>query len=121
MVISFEATEASSINEWDTVTTGVYTQNEYLCFQRHEEHGHEDDDGIYIEYKDQIHAGENIVSKVILNRETLKIFLSSPLYNLNDVTEFNIGLAIAEVDFNQLADGLRFTFWDCMERLEIEA
>lgn len=120
MVILFHANEASSINEWDTVTTGVYNQNEYLCFQRHEEHGHEDDDGIYIEYKDQAHAGENIVSKVILNRKNFKILLSHPLYNLNNATEFNIELSITEVEFNQLIDGLKFTFWDCMERLEID-
>jgi hypothetical protein len=119
MVITFEATEASLVNAWDTVTTGVYSKNEYICFQRHEEHGHEDDDGIYIEYNDQIHAGENVVSKVVLNRKFLKIFLSSPLVNLKDVTEFNVDLNITEAEFNQLADGLKFTFWDCMECLEI--
>ena len=121
MILKFRAKEASSINDFDTVTTGVYGTVEYVCFQRHEVHGHEDEEGVYIEFNDQLHAGEDVVEKVILTKDTLSISLSAPLFQLAHATGFEVALDISDEEFSVLRQGLEFIFWDSLERLEINA
>jgi len=121
MIYKFGAKKASSIKDFDTFTTGVYGTVEYISFQRHEVHGHEDEEGVYVEFNDQLHGGEDVVEKVILTKDTLLISLSAPLFQLDDATGFEVALDITDEEFGVLSKGLEFVFWDNLERLEINA
>ena len=47
--------------------------------QRHPEAGHPDDDGVYIEIDDQIHAAFSIVERCELTTNSIHVSLSRPL------------------------------------------
>lgn|GEM_PF-1777919 len=121
MIIQFSANQAAMDTEYETVTTGVTNGEDYLLFQRHEVHGHEDDTGVYIEYLDQSQAGENIVASVSLSRSMLTVILAAPLFSAGhqrkEISSFEICLNISDVQFTALRQGLEFTFWDRLEQL----
>ena len=125
MIIQFSANEAVMDTEYKTVTTCVTNGEDYLLFQRHEIHGDEDDNGVYIEYLDQSQAGENIVASVSLSRSMLTVILAAPLFSAGhqrkEISSFEVRLNISEEQFLALRQGLEFTFCDRQEQLLIDA
>tara|TARA_R110000868_G_scaffold159_3_gene1718 strand:+ start:105330 stop:105698 length:369 start_codon:yes stop_codon:yes gene_type:complete len=110
--IQFNASEVSLQLEQGYHVLAFYNDDEYLFLQRLEEIGHKEDDGVYIEYKDPIHAGFDVAASVSLSKKQFTLTLKSPLYKLPDVLSFDITLQLSDEDYGRYGTMLEIFFSD---------
>ncbi|MBN2267247.1 MAG: hypothetical protein JW725_02800 [Candidatus Babeliaceae bacterium] len=102
----------------EVVIAGVIgEQGHYLLFQRYTNKKHPDDDGIYVEYNDQLYAGTDCISVCKVSKCKLEISLSSPLYALPDVTGFDIQLDLNDMQYQHVIEALKDIFREQKEKL----
>lgn len=110
--LQFTATEVSLQLEQGYHVLAFYNDDEYLFLQRLEEIGHKEDDGVYVEYKDPLHAGFDVVDQVKLSPKQFTLRLKSPLYKLPGVNEFIVDITITEQDCQRYGGLLQTLFAD---------
>ena len=91
-MLFFDATESSHSVELDCDILAFYNDEHYIFFQRYQEHGHKEDDGVYVEYNDALHSGYDLVKKIVISNDKLEVLLNTSLYKLHDVDGFVIDL-----------------------------
>jgi hypothetical protein len=118
MKIEFTAIEASTIEDLDTVISGVAGKEdlsgnrEYLTFQRGLTLGDSEDWGVYLEYNDQLHSCYGCVALCRVDKGYINLELSKPIKSLADVTGFLVKLEITENQYANLLKGLNHIFSD---------
>lgn len=96
-IMSFVADNVSHSVDQDCDVLAFYNDDTYLFLQRHQEHGHKEDEGVYIECKDQLHCAYDVIDRVEFTKTKIKIIVNSPLYQLKGVEGF-------EIDYPELSD-----------------
>jgi len=117
MRIAFRATEAVFEAEDEALVCGVAGGPDmYLTFQRAVE-GSANDDGIYLEHRDQINGQYGCVSNCRISRAQLTVDLTRQLGALSGVKGFDVALAIDEASYKKLCAGLQRVFHDHTDAL----
>jgi hypothetical protein len=112
MRIAFRATEAAFEAHDQALICGVAAGPDmYLTFQRAIE-GSADDDGIYLEHRDQINGQYGCISTCRVGRTQLSVDLTRQLGALAGVKGFDVALAIDEASYEKLCAGLQRIFHD---------
>ncbi len=110
MRIWFQAAEAEfEADEYALVcgVTGAEGAEHYLTFSRtNEDQSPEEDQGVYLEFDDQINGEYGCVQSCRLSRDRLSVDLSRQLGTLVGVEDFDVALAIDDASFKKLQDGL---------------
>jgi hypothetical protein len=118
MNIEFTATEASTIEELETVISGVASREdtsgnrEYLTFQRGVTLCDSEDWGVYLEYNDQLNSCYGCVAQCEVTKGSLNVNLSKPIESLANVTGFKVKLEINDSEYANLLKGLSHIFSD---------
>ena len=119
MRIAFRATEAAFEADDHALVCGVAAGPDmYLTFQRAVE-GSADDDGIYLEHRDQINGQYDSIRNCRLSRTQLTINLSQQLGTLAGVEGFDVALAVDEASYKRLCAGLQRIFRDQADALVV--
>jgi hypothetical protein len=108
--LAFRATKSAFEVTDYALICGVADEGEtYLTFQRAPE-GMEEDDGVYIEYSDQINSGYQKIRRCTLARGQFSVDLVQPFRKLPDIDGFDVELDIKDADYAQLRVGLQRIF-----------
>lgn len=94
---AFNATGVSIGSEDDQLTLAVFNDNNYVFFQSSTDKKHFND-GVYVEYQEQVQGGFDVIKRISLSHECLTIDLKSPLLKLPDVEGFDITLNCDEAE-----------------------
>lgn len=97
-----------------------YNDDDYLFIQRHQQHGGTEDEGVYIEFKDSLHCGFDVIQSIELAEKQVRIQLKSPLYQLSSVTGFAIECKALEKQRAALSEGIRKMFKDRLVNIVID-
>jgi len=119
MRLSFRATEAAFEAGDDALVCGVSDGRDmYLMFQRTPESMIEDE-GIYLEHRDQINSGYGCIRHCRLSRAQLSVELSRQLGKLVGVEGFDVRLDVEETAYTKLSVGLQRIFRDQVNALTV--
>ena len=115
MTATFTATEAAvSADEEGFLFAGVGRCGtkpwQYLNFQRGLPIGGADDEGVHLEYNDQVNSGYDKIKTCLLARERLRVELTEPIDSEGKYTAVDVELRLGEDAWVLLADGLRKIF-----------
>ena len=94
--------------------------DEYIMLQRTRPVGSQDDDGIYLEYNDQANSSYEIIKTFEIGPKQIRIQLSKPIDNENDIDEFMLDLHINTESHNVLIKGIKEIFKGKETILEIQ-
>lgn len=133
MRINFRATAGTFEDEDEVLVLGVATDEDWdqdeenghaLQFQRPSEVSTKplqdwEEDGIYLEYNDQIYAEYGIVGRCRMSRERLSVDLSGRFDGMEEVEGFDVDLAVDDETYEQLRAGLPRIFHGLTERLTL--
>jgi hypothetical protein len=92
-----------------------------LAPHRSPQEGAEQDEGVYIEYNDEIHGGYQKIRRCTLARRLFSVDLTQPFRKLPDVDGFDVELDIKDADYAQVCMGLQRIFRDQLQVLIIVA
>lgn len=118
--INFTATDSSHQLEQGYNVLAFFNDDEYVFLQRLEEIGHKEDDGVYLEYNNQIHAGYDVIAAIELSLQQLKITLTSPLYQLPGVDTVIINVELSEQQLASYGELLVQLFTDRVVEVTIK-
>jgi hypothetical protein len=94
------------------------TKNEgidgYIILQR--SISNDDDDGIYVEFKDQKYSGYNLIVNCTLSKNEFKISLKSPIGSYNSL---EIKIEITKEEKNNFIRGISYVFRNKNELITI--
>ena len=94
--------------------------NEYIMLQRTRPVGSQDDDGIYLEYNDQINSAYEIIETLKIDPKQVSVQLSNSIDEANEIDGFMIDLDIDIASHNELIKGLKKIFKGKEEALKIQ-
>lgn len=119
MFIEFEATQSGSLVENETQSVAVGSPQEYLLFSRALEP--KEDQGVYLEYKDQLNSGYECIARCVLTRKGVDVVLSKPIESLKGIEGFRVKLSVSSPDHEALVKNLWSVFRGKEQTLHVEA
>lgn len=120
MIKTFTADDLSQEIQDGFDIIAFYNDDDYLFIQRYQQHGSAEDDGVYIEFKDSLHCGFDVIQSIALVEKQIHIQLKSPLYQLPSVTGFTIECEALEAQRSALSAVLQQMFSDRLVSLVID-
>ncbi len=112
MMESFVVTLVSVHRQDDYIVLGLGddTSEVYLMFHRSLPIGGEEDWGVYTEYCDEANSAYDAVKHCALERSRLTVELARPIGPEGQISGFELGLAVSDRQYTELADGLERVF-----------
>lgn len=117
--VTFTANEVSYQQEGDYHILAFYNDDHYLFLQRHIEIGHKEDDGVYLEYNNELHCGFDVIDKAVFTETLFTIELKSHLHQLPGVEQFLIELSLSNEEVGRYRESLKNIFKDKLVKLDV--